>query len=91
VNEAMACGLPIICSSAAGCAADLVEDHWNGRVVPSRDSSQLASAMEDLAQHAEVRAQMSQRSRERIQKFSPAICAAGIAEAVLSGGVTHHV
>jgi len=91
VNEAMACGLPIICSSAAGCAADLVEDHWNGRVVPSGDTSQLASAMEDLSQHAELRAQMSQHSRERIQKFSPDVCAAGIAEAVLSRGVTHHV
>ncbi len=37
VNEAMACGLPIIVSSVAGCAADLVEDGWNGYVVPPRD------------------------------------------------------
>src|SRR6266550_3066328 len=29
VNEAMACGLPIIVSSVAGCSADLVEDGWN--------------------------------------------------------------
>ncbi len=90
VNEAMACGLPIICSSAAGCAADLVEDHWNGRVVPPEDAGQLASAMEDLSQQAELRALMSRRSRERIRKFSPELCADGIAEAVMSCGVSHH-
>ena len=90
VNEAMACGLPIISSSAAGCAADLVEDHWNGRVVPPGDTGRLASAMEDVSQHAELRALMGQRSRDRIQKFSPKLCAAGIAEAVLSCGVTHY-
>ena len=42
VNEAMACGLPIIVSSVAGCSADLVEDGWNGYVVPPRDSEKLS-------------------------------------------------
>ena len=37
VNEAMACGLPVISSDAAGCAADLVESGWNGRVFPAGD------------------------------------------------------
>ena len=36
VNEAMACGLPIIVTSIAGCSADLVEDGWNGYIVPPR-------------------------------------------------------
>ena len=31
VNEAMACGLPVICSDVAGCVADLVESGWNGQ------------------------------------------------------------
>lgn len=90
VNEAMACGLPVISSSAAGCVADLVEDHWNGRVVPPRDVAQLASAMQEIAQKPELRPVMSERSRQRIQKFSPEICAAGIAEAALSPGVPNH-
>jgi glycosyltransferase involved in cell wall biosynthesis len=90
VNEAMACGLPIICSCAAGCAADLVEDHWNGRIVPPGDAGQLASAMEELSEQVELRILMSQRSRERIRKFSPELCAAGIVEAVMSCGVSHH-
>ena len=49
VNEAMACGLPVISSEAAGCTADLVQDDWNGRVVRRGDVRSLASAMEELA------------------------------------------
>jgi glycosyltransferase involved in cell wall biosynthesis len=84
VNEAMACGLPIICSEAAGCVADLVEDRWNGRVVFPRDPGQLASAMHELASQGELRSLMGQRSRERIRGYSPRACAHGIAEAALS-------
>jgi glycosyltransferase involved in cell wall biosynthesis len=84
VNEAMACSLPIICSEAAGCVADLVEDRWNGRVVGPRDPGQLASAMHELASHGELRSLMGQRSRERVRRYSPRACADGIAEAALS-------
>jgi glycosyltransferase involved in cell wall biosynthesis len=82
VNEAMACGLPVISTSVAGCVADLVEDRWNGRVVPTGDSLQLASAMAELATDVELRSQMQQRGRERILRYSPEACAAGIATAM---------
>jgi glycosyltransferase involved in cell wall biosynthesis len=84
VNEAMACSLPVICSEAAGCAADLVADGWNGRVVPARDPAALASAMHQLAQDGELRQQMGEHSWQRIQMYSPEACAAGIAEAALA-------
>jgi glycosyltransferase involved in cell wall biosynthesis len=90
VNEAMACGLPIISTEAAGCTADLVEDGWNGRVVRVGDVSQLASAMQELAGDGNLRSLMSQRSRERILRYSPEACAAGIAQAVVAGGVLQH-
>jgi glycosyltransferase involved in cell wall biosynthesis len=86
VNEAMACGLPVISSAAAGCVADLVESGWNGRVVSAGDVGQLASAMDELARNAELRSLMGQRSRERIQQFSPEAWAAGMANAVLPHG-----
>jgi glycosyltransferase involved in cell wall biosynthesis len=86
VNEAMACGLPVICSSTAGCAADLVEDCWNGRMVGAGEISQLASAMDELARNAELRAVMSQRSRERVGHYSPEAWATGMAQAVRSHG-----
>jgi glycosyltransferase involved in cell wall biosynthesis len=84
VNEAMACGLPVICSSSAGCAEDLVRDHWNGRVIPPGNVQQLASAMQELANDEELRAPMGTRSAEKIAEYSPQACAAGIATAVLS-------
>jgi glycosyltransferase involved in cell wall biosynthesis len=83
VNEAMACGLPVISSAAAGCVADLVESGWNGRVVSAGDVGQLASAMDELARDAELRSLMGQRSRERIMQYSPEAWAAGMANAVL--------
>jgi glycosyltransferase involved in cell wall biosynthesis len=87
VNEAMACGLPIISTDAAGCTADLVEDGWNGRVVRAGDTSQLALAMQDLTGDGSVRSVMSARSRERILQYSPEACAGGIVRAVYSTGV----
>jgi phosphatidylinositol alpha 1,6-mannosyltransferase len=84
VNEAMACGLPVIASSVAGCTADLVEDDWNGRVVRAGDISEFAHAMNELARDAALRSLMGRRGTERILRYSPEACAAGIAGAVLS-------
>lgn len=84
VNEAMACGLAVVLASVAGCAADLVQDGWNGFVVPSADISGLAIAMTRLAGDARLRIEMGSRSRERIRAYSPAAWAAGLASAVES-------
>lgn len=84
VNEAMACGLPIISTSAAGCAADLVEDGWNGYMVPAGNVGRLSLAMAWLAQKSDLRVEMGAHSLQRIREFSPEICAEGIAHAVAS-------
>jgi glycosyltransferase involved in cell wall biosynthesis len=83
VNEAMSCGLPVVCSDAAGCAADLVQDGWNGRLVPVGDRDQLTSSLTELAGDDGLRMQMGRRSRERIARYSPEQCAAGIAGAMI--------
>jgi glycosyltransferase involved in cell wall biosynthesis len=90
VNEAMACGLPVISSDAAGCTADLVEDNWNGRVVGRGDVAQLAAAMEELGRDPALRARMGNHSQERILRYSPQACADGIASAALSSTVRGH-
>jgi len=91
VNEAMSCALPIICSNVAGCAEDLVSDGWNGRLIPPRDVSQLASAMEEMAREEGLRTTMARHSAERIQNCSPEICAEGIARAAMACKVPAHV
>ena len=84
VNEAMACGLPVIASDVAGCVVDLIEDNWNGRVVVAQQSRQFASAMEELARNAPLRTRMSERCGQRIKQYSPEAWAAGLAGAVFS-------
>jgi glycosyltransferase involved in cell wall biosynthesis len=84
INEAMACKLPIVISTAAGCAEDLVQDGWNGHTFNSGDINRLAVLMKTIASDERSRHEMGKRSYERIQNYSPEICANGIAKAALS-------
>ena len=84
VNEAMASGLPVIASNVAGCVSDLVEDGWNGFIVPVSDVRRICSSMELLAKGNDLRGQMGERSLQRIQEYSPEACAAGIAKAAFA-------
>jgi glycosyltransferase involved in cell wall biosynthesis len=84
VNEAMACCLPVIASNVAGCVSDLIEDGWNGFVVPVSDVGRICSSMELLAKGDDLRGQMGERSLQRIREYSPEACAAGIAKAAFA-------
>jgi len=86
VNEAMACGLPVILSEAAGCGADLVSENWNGRIVPPRDVEALASAMGALAAQTDQLARMSVNSKRRILEYSPREWCRGIASMMEAAG-----
>jgi 1,2-diacylglycerol 3-alpha-glucosyltransferase len=83
VNEAMACGLPIIVSSVAGCSSDLVEDGWNGYVVPPRDAGRLSVAIDVLLRRPELKQPMTAHCQERIRDYSPEACADGLAAAAV--------
>ncbi len=83
VNEAMACGRPVVVTERVGCAPDLV-DESNGRIVSSEDDSALAGVLDDLlADRDELRA-MGQCSAERIQNWSIGAAAERTADAVHS-------
>jgi glycosyltransferase involved in cell wall biosynthesis len=45
VNEALACGTPVIASDAVGAAEDLIRDGIEGRVFPARNVAALAAAL----------------------------------------------
>jgi len=89
VNEAMACGLPVILSNAAGCSVDLVKENWNGLVIPPRNARALAEAMNRLASDPDLRAEMGQNSIRKISEFSPSAWSQGVAKAIHSIGVSH--
>lgn len=84
VNEALASGLPVIASSAAGCAADLIDDGGNGRVISPGNCEQLVQAMKEISSSALLRERMAQRGSELVVHHSPQSCASGITAAALS-------
>ena len=49
VNEAMACGLPVLVSKVAGCAEDLVRHGENGFVFDPFDAAELAGYLTKIA------------------------------------------
>jgi len=71
VNEAMACGLAVIVSEAAGCSRDLVKEGWNGRIIVPHNIASITSGMRDLAMQPEVCATMGAHSLLHITQFSP--------------------
>lgn len=82
VNEAIACGLPVIATDVAGCTADLVRDGVNGYVVSARQPEALSRAMEKLLRDSELRKRMGQMSLQTSSAFTPQKWAAGVAGAV---------
>ena len=68
VNEAMAFGLPIVATDAAGCAPDLVQG--NGLVVPAGNVDALAAALAQLLTDEALRCEMGQRSRAIIADYT---------------------
>jgi len=89
VNEAMACGLPVILSRAAGCASDLVKENWNGLVVPPRDITSLSSAMMYLVTQPDLCVTMGSHSERHISQYSPkewANATAGAVRAMVGAG-----
>ena len=67
VNEAAACGLPLLLSDRVGAAYDLVEDGGNGYLVRAGDISGAALALGRLAVDADARRSFGARSRELVR------------------------
>ena len=70
VNEAMACGIPVIVSDRCGCASDLVRDGVNGFVFSPDDQSRLTEIMVELASGRCDPDAMGSKGREIIAAWS---------------------
>jgi len=71
VNQALAAGLPIVCSSAVGAAADLVAPGSNGFIVPPGDATALSQSIRDLAADRERRISFGEKSRTWAHDWTP--------------------
>jgi glycosyltransferase involved in cell wall biosynthesis len=83
VNEAMAAGLPVVVSEAAGCSADLVHEGENGFTYPCGDVRALADRLAAIAALGDDgRRAFGNRSRQIVERFSVGVTAAATASAV---------
>ena len=92
VNEAMAAGLPVVVSDAAGCSVDVVRNGENGFTYPCGDVDVLADRLASIAALGEDgRRRFGDRSQEIVAGFGldvatratenavRAVCARGVA------------
>ncbi|MDZ4860902.1 MAG: glycosyltransferase [Candidatus Hydrogenedentes bacterium] len=70
INEALACGVPVLATDACGAAPDLLTHGVNGYVVPARNPETLAAAMRDHFDHPERHAAMRDAARASIAPFT---------------------
>src|SRR5262249_59938990 len=68
VNEALACGRPVVVSDRVGCAADVV-DPTCGRVFPSNDWSAFGNIVDELIKEPHKLPQMARAVAERARAF----------------------
>lgn len=61
--EAMAIGLPVVCTDCpAGGARAVIRDHENGILVPVRDAESMYQAMREVIEHPELANHLSQNA-----------------------------
>lgn len=70
--EAMACGLPVVCSDIRG-NRDLVEDGKGGFLVGPRDVVGFAQSIKSLSENAALRKRMGQNNVVRVRDFDTSI------------------
>jgi len=71
VNEAMACGMPVIVSEKCGCAPDLVQNGKNGISINPYDDKSLTDALNFFIENPTKIEVMGRVSKEIIEEYTP--------------------
>jgi glycosyltransferase involved in cell wall biosynthesis len=66
INEAMACGLPLIVTDRCGSIGDIVREGENTLIYPAGDAGVLSRHMDAMAEDTALRQRMAERSLEII-------------------------
>ena len=82
VNEAMACGLPVVLSDAIPSAVDFVKQGENGFSFPLGDIQALSSFLDCLLRDEDLRRRMGRKSMEWVRAWNPEAAAEGIVQAL---------
>ncbi len=71
VNEAMACGLPVLVSEKCGCAIDLVRNGENGYTFSPYNKSEMKTLLSKFMDNTQNLQAMGKVSQQIIQEYSP--------------------
>jgi glycosyltransferase involved in cell wall biosynthesis len=71
INEAMACGVPVVVSPWAGAARDLIEDGVTGYLVDPTDTAALAAVMSQLLSNDPMHGEVGRRGAESVRAKAP--------------------
>ena len=82
VNEAMACGLPVLVSNKCGCAPELVRDGVNGFTFDPLDVEEMARHMARVSAPGFPRATFGEKSGEIVAEWCPDRFARGLSQAI---------
>lgn len=82
INEAMACGLPVVVTDRCGSIGDIVLEGENAFIYPAGDAAALADDLDRLAADPALRAKMGARSREIIATWDYARGVEGVKAAL---------
>jgi glycosyltransferase involved in cell wall biosynthesis len=81
VNEALACGRPVLVSDRVGCASDVVNPTC-GRVFPLSDPDALLRSLTEVTSDIGRLRAMRQAASKRAWAFDVAVTEAGLVEAI---------
>jgi glycosyltransferase involved in cell wall biosynthesis len=81
VNEALTCGLPVVCSRLAGCADDLVRPGDNGWIFDPCDRGAAVAVLAEALASSRL-ARLGERARETAKRFGPDVMANGLRRAI---------
>jgi glycosyltransferase involved in cell wall biosynthesis len=84
LNEAAAAGLPLVSTTAAGAAYELIDDGGNGFRIPPDDPAALRGAIERLVADEGFRAAAGEHSRELAARFTADAWAEAVADLALT-------
>jgi len=83
INEAMACGVPVIVSNNVGCSFELIKDGVTGLLFDPRDSQHLADLLVRCFLDAEFRHSLAINAKSESKNWSPKRFADGAVSALL--------
>jgi len=68
INEAMACGLPVVATCASQAAQEMIRSGENGYIIKEADSEKLYNVLKNLVYNSRLRKKMGEKSREILER-----------------------